>query len=172
MADFPLAEVSGVRRSFTSPTPARPGRAGLLALPALVPAMAAAPLGGRASADGDTVAAGSLPCGLYAAGGTPGVAAHSTTRALYSAYSSRLSQVKRAADGATRDIAALGAGGYADAAAQDSFCVGTRCLITVVYDQSGRGNHLTQAPPGRLQDPVVGAQRWKRANGTASASAW
>ncbi|MFF5329250.1 alpha-L-arabinofuranosidase B [Streptomyces rubradiris] len=113
-------------------------------------------LGGRASAEGDAVTAGSLPCDLYAAGGTPCVAAHSTTRALYSAYTSRLYQVKRASDGATRDIGALGAGGYADAAAQDSFCAGTSCLITVIYDQSGRGNHLTQAPPGDFQGPAAG----------------
>lgn len=34
------------------------------------------------------------------------------------------------------------------AAAQDSFCASTTCLITIIYDQSGNGNHLTQAPPG------------------------
>jgi hypothetical protein len=36
----------------------------------------------------------------------------------------------------------LSTGGSADAAAQDSFCAGTTCVITVVYDQSGRGNDL------------------------------
>ena len=36
----------------------------------------------------------------------------------------------------------------ADAAAQDSFCAGTSCVITVIYDQSGHGNNLTQAPGG------------------------
>ncbi|WP_258054963.1 alpha-L-arabinofuranosidase B [Streptomyces sp. Ru71] len=118
--------------------------------------MATALLGGRASAGSGAVAAGSLPCDLYAAGSTPCVAAHSTTRALYSAYNGRLYQVRRASDGATRDIGVLGAGGYADAAAQDSFCAGTSCLITVVYDQSGRGNHLTQAPPGGFQGPAAG----------------
>ncbi|MEV0404841.1 arabinofuranosidase catalytic domain-containing protein [Actinoallomurus sp. NPDC050550] len=40
------------------------------------------------------------------------------------------------------------AGGVADAAAQDSFCAGTSCVITTIYDQSGRGNNLTQAPGG------------------------
>lgn len=139
-----------------SVTSARPRRARPLLLLALVLTMATALLGGRAAAGGATAAAGSLPCDLYAAGGTPCVAAHSTTRALYSAYSGRLYQVKRASDGATRDIGALGAGGYADAAAQDSFCAGTSCLITVVYDQSGRGNHLTQAPPGGFQGPAAG----------------
>lgn len=29
----------------------------------------------------------------------------------------------------------------------------TTCLITVIYDQSGNGNHLTQAPPGGFDGP-------------------
>ncbi|WP_426513237.1 arabinofuranosidase catalytic domain-containing protein [Dactylosporangium sp. McL0621] len=93
-------------------------------------------------------AATSGPCDLYAAGGTPCVAAHSTTRALYASYSGALYQVRRSSDNATRDIGLLSAGGYADASAQDSFCSGATCLITIIYDQSGRGNHLTQAPGG------------------------
>ncbi|GAA0698518.1 alpha-L-arabinofuranosidase B [Kitasatospora atroaurantiaca] len=88
------------------------------------------------------------PCDIYAAGATPCVAAHSTTRALYGTYNGSLYQVKRASDGATRDIGLLSAGGYANAAAQDDFCAGTSCVITVIYDQSGKGNHLTQAPAG------------------------
>ena len=88
------------------------------------------------------------PCDIYAAGGTPCVAAHSTTRALYGAYSGNLYQVRRSSDNATLNIGVLSAGGYANAAAQDSFCSGTTCLITVIYDQSGRGNNLTEAPAG------------------------
>ncbi|MBA2391495.1 MAG: ricin-type beta-trefoil lectin domain protein [Ktedonobacteraceae bacterium] len=93
-------------------------------------------------------AAGSLPCDIYASGGTPCVAAHSTVRALFSAYSGSLYQVRRASDNATSNIGVLSAGGYANAAAQDSFCSGTTCVITIIYDQSGRGNNLTQAPGG------------------------
>jgi hypothetical protein len=88
------------------------------------------------------------PCDIYAAGGTPCVAAHSTTRALYAAYNGSLYQVRRASDSTTLDIGVLSAGGYANAAAQDSFCSGTTCVITVIYDQSGHGNNLTQAPAG------------------------
>ncbi|MFD5470721.1 alpha-L-arabinofuranosidase B [Streptomyces sp. NPDC127105] len=139
-----------------SVTPTRSRRVRPLALLALVLAMATAMLGGRASAGSSAAAAGTLPCDLYASGGTPCVAAHSTTRALYSAYNGRLYQVKRASDGATRDIGVLSAGGYADAAAQDSFCAGTSCLVTVIQDQSGRGNHLTQAPPGGFSGPAAG----------------
>ena len=92
------------------------------------------------------VAAG--PCDLYASGDTPCVAAHSTTRALYSAYSGPLYQVVRGSDGTTADIAPLSAGGVADAGAQDTFCAGTTCSIATIYDQSGSGNDLTAAPPG------------------------
>ncbi|KAJ7983307.1 alpha-L-arabinofuranosidase [Mycena polygramma] len=88
------------------------------------------------------------PCDIYASGGTPCVAAHSTTRALYNAYSGKLYQVKRGSDGATTDIRPLSAGGVANATAQDSFCAGTTCVISIIYDQSGRSNHFKQAPRG------------------------
>jgi non-reducing end alpha-L-arabinofuranosidase len=88
------------------------------------------------------------PCDIYAAGGTPCVAAHSTTRALYGSYTGALYQVRRSSDNTTKDIAPLSAGGVANAATQDSFCANTTCVITIIYDQSGRGNNLTQAPGG------------------------
>ena len=88
------------------------------------------------------------PCDIYAAGNTPCVAAHSTTRALYGSFSGSLYQVQRGSDQATIDISPLSAGGVANAAAQDTFCSGTTCLITIIYDQSGSGNHLSQAGPG------------------------
>src|SRR3954454_14511334 len=88
------------------------------------------------------------PCDIYASGGTPCVAAHSTTRALYGSYTGPLYQVRRASDSTYRSITPVSAGSYADAAGQDSFCSGTTCLITRIYDQTGRGNDLTQAPGG------------------------
>jgi hypothetical protein len=97
---------------------------------------------------GTSQAAASLPCDIYAAGGTPCVAAHSTTRALYGSYAGPLYQVRRSSDNTTRDVSPLSAGGVANAASQDSFCAGATCLITIIYDQSGRGNNLTQAPGG------------------------
>ncbi|KAJ6513614.1 Arabinosidase B [Mycena vitilis] len=104
-----------------------------------------------------TLSVSAGPCDLYASGGTPCVAAHSTTRALYSAYTGNLYQVRRASDGSTINIGPLSAGGVANAAAQDSFCNGTTCLITTIFDQSGRSNHLTQAPPGgAAQGPEAG----------------
>ena len=68
-------------------------------------------------------------------------------RALYGAYAGNLYQVRRA-DNTTRDVGVLTRGGVADAAAQDAFCAGTTCTISVIYDQSGKGNHLTKAPGG------------------------
>jgi hypothetical protein len=88
------------------------------------------------------------PCDIYASGGTPCVAAHSTTRALFNAFAGSLYQVKRSSDSTTLNIAPKSAGGVANAAAQDSFCAGTTCVITTIFDQTGRGNHLTQAPAG------------------------
>src|ERR1700745_2558715 len=67
------------------------------------------------------------PCDIYAANGTPCVAAHSTTRALFGSYSGPLYQVRRASDNATTNISPLSAGGVANAATQDSFCAGTSC---------------------------------------------
>jgi hypothetical protein len=81
------------------------------------------------------------------------VAAHSTTRALYRTYSGSLYQVVRTSDKATRDIGVLSAGGVANAATQDSFCANTTCQISIIYDQSGRGNHLTRAPKGYWPGP-------------------
>ena len=92
--------------------------------------------------------AASLPCDTYASAGTPCVAAHSTTRALYASYDGPLYQVRRASDNATTNIYPLSAGGVANAATQDSFCANTTCVITEIYDQSGNGNNLTQAPGG------------------------
>src|ERR1039457_7192847 len=93
-------------------------------------------------------AAGTGPCDIYGNAGTPCVAAHSTTRALYGTYNGPLYQVRRASDNTTTSIYPLSAGGVANAATQNSFCAGTTCVITEIYDQSGHGNYLTDAPGG------------------------
>jgi hypothetical protein len=101
------------------------------------------------------------PCDIYAAEGCPCVAAHSTTRALYASYNGPLYQIMRQSDGKTLDIGVVqpsagDAGGYADAAAQDAFCANTVCWINTIYDQSGKGNHLVQAPRGGFSGPAMG----------------
>ena len=103
------------------------------------------------------------PCDIYGAAGTPCVTAHSTVRALLASYTGPLYQVKREADGKLLDIGivrptASDAGGYADAAAQDRFCMDTLCVINRIYDQSGHHNDLLQAAPGPLYPgPAKGA---------------
>jgi hypothetical protein len=114
----------------------------------LVTATAVALIGVAITVPTSAQAATQEPCDIYAAGGTPCVAAHSTTRALYGSYNGSLYQVRRSSDNTTKGIGVLSAGGTANAAAQDSFCAGTTCVITIIYDQSGRGNNLTQAPAG------------------------
>ena len=104
------------------------------------------------------------PCDIYAAAGTPCVAAHSTTRALYASYNGPLYQVLRQSDGKTLDVGVVqpadspvpNAGGYAKAAAQDAFCADTYCWITTIYDQSPKHNNLTQAPRGGFSGPAMG----------------
>jgi hypothetical protein len=95
------------------------------------------------------------PCDIYALGGTPCVAAHSTTRALYASYDGPLYQVQRLSDERVKDIGP-DAGGYADAAEQDELCADTTCLITKVYDQSPMHNDLTQPPRGGFSGPAMG----------------
>ncbi|WP_031525451.1 arabinofuranosidase catalytic domain-containing protein [Streptomyces sp. NRRL F-5123] len=118
---------------------------------------------------------GSGPCDIYGSGGTPCVAAHSTVRALYGSYSGSLYQVRRSSDNATRDIGVLAKGGYADAAAQDSFCANTSCVITVVYDQSGRGNDLwyqgsAQVPGSSQSSPAKATSEALTAGGNKAYS--
>lgn len=101
------------------------------------------------------------PCDVYAAGGAPCTAAHSSTRALYASYNGPLYQVLRQSDQKTLDIGVVkpsgtDGGGYADATAQDAFCANTVCWITTLYDQSGKKNHLVQAPRGGFSGPAMG----------------
>ncbi len=86
------------------------------------------------------------PCDIFASK-TPCVAAYSTTRALYSSYTGPLYEVTRQSDETSINIGLL-PDGYANAARQDSFCAGTSCTITKIYDQSPGHNALTPAPPG------------------------
>ena len=63
-------------------------------------------------------------------------------------YDGPLYQVQRASDGSTANIGLLAAGGDVNASEQDSFCAGTECTITELYDQSPEGNNLTVAAGG------------------------
>lgn len=101
-------------------------------------------------------AAGQAPCDIYAAGGTPCVAAHSLSRALYGGYAGPLYRLQRESDRVATDIRVLGPGGRADSAAHDAFCSapGATCSVERIYDQSPWGNHLgVEHGPGYLKGP-------------------
>jgi non-reducing end alpha-L-arabinofuranosidase len=99
-----------------------------------------------------------LPCDIYAAAGTPCVAAHSTVRALYASYDGPLYQIRRASDGTTTDIGLLSTGGYANSDEEDVFCADTVCTITKIYDQSSNHNDLTvEGGGGAVSSPDVPA---------------
>jgi hypothetical protein len=75
---------------------------------------------------------------------------------MYGGYTGPLYQVCNGAfaagptsctSGLTKDIGVV-AGGYADSAAQDAFCAGGSCTISIIYDQSPNHNDLKPAPPG------------------------
>lgn len=95
---------------------------------------------------GDASVAGQGPCDIYGAANTPCVAAHSTARALYAAYSGPLYQLRRASDKTTKDVPVLTRGGFADISVHDAFCSGTTCTISIIYDQSPQHNHLPVSP--------------------------
>lgn len=94
------------------------------------------------------------PCDIYAAASpaTPCVAAYAMTRLLNSKYTGPLYQVRKGGNalgtgGTTQDILAT-ANGIADGASQDTFCSGATCTVSILYDQSGKGNNLKVAPAG------------------------
>jgi hypothetical protein len=102
--------------------------------------------GGNTAAGGAAGSSGTGPCDIYASGSTPCVAAHSTVRALFSAYNGKLYQVRRASDKTTKDISVSSPGGFVDASVQESFCSGTTCTISYIYDQTSLKNDLPLSP--------------------------
>lgn len=124
----------------------------LLAIPAAGLLVAGAVIAAPAHAG-----AAQLPCDIYAAAGTPCVAANSTTRALYAAYNGPLYTVTRASDGRTWTVNTVSAGGVANAAVQDAFCAGTTCRITDIADQTPYNNDLAVAPKAGNGGPYHGA---------------
>jgi hypothetical protein len=68
-------------------------------------------------------------------------------RALYGTYDGNLYQVRRASDKTTKDVPVLGAGGFVDVSVHESFCSGTTCTISYIYDQTELKNDLPLSPP-------------------------
>ncbi len=86
------------------------------------------------------------PCDIYASGGTPCEAAYSTTRALFAAYNGPLYQVQRASDSTFLNVGLESAGGVVNVAPENSFCAGTTCTITELYDQTANANNMPISP--------------------------
>jgi len=96
-----------------------------------------------ASASGASkIAAPPGVCDIFSSGGTPCVAAHSLTRALFGQYDGPLYSVLNAATNATKDIGCKSAGGAADVEAQAAFCGAKLCIVQRIYDQTKHENHL------------------------------
>lgn len=112
------------------------------------------PMGGEGPGPGPVVTVEDGPCDIYEADGAPCVGAYSTVRRIYSAYDGPLYQVRSNSNpentgsgGETHDVG-MTPEGYADADAADAACGGTTCTVSLLYDQSGRGNHLPVAKGG------------------------
>jgi hypothetical protein len=92
------------------------------------------------------------------------VAAHSLSRALFANYSGKLFQVTRKSDSQTKDISVTSAGGRVDLTTLNSFCpAGTSCGISVLYDQTGNANDLSQS----LQAKMPTVAFWTTKGGTS-----
>jgi hypothetical protein len=108
---------------------------------------------GGSTGTGGTTGSYEGPCDIYAASGTPCVAAYSPVRLLSSKYKGPLYQIRiggsnSGSGGTLKDIGVITDGVFADGAAQDSLCGASACWISKLYDQSGKGNDLTVAGPG------------------------
>ena len=112
---------------------------------------------------GTSQAATPRPCDIYAAGGTPCVAAHSTTRALYGAYNGPLYQVRRASDNTTRDIGVAERGRRTPTPPRRTRSApAPPASSPIIYDQSGRGQPPHPGAPRRLRRPGRGRLRQPR----------
>ncbi len=132
-------------------------------LVALLAVALAVPVAGLATTPASAAAA-QKPCDIFASGGTPCEAAYSTTRALFASYNGPLYQIQRASDNSRLNIGLNSAGGVVNSAPQVSFCSGTTCTITQLYDQTANANNLPISPgttcsgcSGSLSGPANGA---------------
>jgi hypothetical protein len=107
------------------------------------------------------------------AAGTPFVAAHSLTRAMFAAYKGPLFKVLRDSDKQEKDINPVAAGGLVDSSALNSFCSGTACKVTTLYDQSDNGNDMWRADDPNSNQPgtkkpcdLLDIEYWQMSDGT------
>jgi non-reducing end alpha-L-arabinofuranosidase len=112
-------------------------------------------------AGGTTGLTDGLPGDVAKAAGTPFVAAHAMTRALFASYKGPLFKALRDSDKEEKDIGFVASTGLVDMTALNSFCSGTTCKVTTLYDQSGNGNDMwrgdveTNAPMDNGEAPKL-----------------
>jgi len=90
-----------------------------------------------------TLTAGS--CDVLNTAGTPCGAAYSLTRRMFAAYSGNIFQVERASDSTTLDLTTSSTTGQVNTAPIPSFCSGTTCYFSKIYDQTANGANLTSS---------------------------
>jgi hypothetical protein len=136
--------------------------------------------GAGASAGASTGGAGvggssgsTLPGDVAKAAGTPFVAAHAMTRALFASYTGPLFKALRVSDQQQKDIGSVAGTGLVDVAALNTFCAGTSCKVTTLYDQSGNGNDMWRADDPTMNQPgtnrpcdLMDIQYWQMSDGT------
>ena len=125
---------------------------------------------GSGGAGGSTAASG-LPGDVAKAAGTPFVAAHAMTRALFAAYTGPLFRALRVSDKQEKDIGTVAATGLVDGVTLGTFCSGTSCKVTTLYDQSGndmwRADDPSTNQPGTVKPcDLMDIQYWQMSNGT------
>jgi len=131
---------------------------------------------GLGGAGGSTLPPGGLPGDVAKAAGTAFVAAHAMTRALFASYTGPLFKALRDSDKQEKDIGIVAATGLVDLAALSTFCSGTTCNVTTLYDQSGNGNDMwrgdtaANAPMDNGEAPklcdLLAIDYWQLADGT------
>jgi len=84
-------------------------------------------------------------CDILNTAGTPCGAAYSLTRRMFAAYTGNLFQVERASDNTTLNVGSSSATGQVNTAPIASFCSGTSCYFSEIYDQTANAANLTSS---------------------------
>jgi hypothetical protein len=119
------------------------------------------------SGSGGATSPSTLPGDVAEAAGTPFVAAHALTRALFASYNGPLFRALRVSDKQEKDIGVVAAGGLADLTALSSFCSGTSCKVAALYDQTGNGNDMRRADTAATRPcDLMDLAYWQMSDGT------
>jgi hypothetical protein len=100
------------------------------------------------------------------------VAAHSMTRAMFAAYTGPLFKALRVSDKQEKDIGIVAATGLVDISALSTFCSGTACKVTTLYDQTDnkndmwRGDTTANAPGTPTLCDLMDIEYWQMSDGT------